>query len=396
MGDEILIAGGGIGGTAAALALARAGFPVKLFEARPDPAEAGAGLQLAANGVKALRALGVADAVAAVASRPEAIELRLPGSGRTVSRVDLGAAHEARYGAPYFHIHRADLHRVLLDAARACPNVEITLGRRVERATHGKTGAVAGLDDGSEVSGLALIAADGVRSVLRESIAGKGEPRFTGMMAWRAIVPASDLDMMPPFAATIWMGRGRHLVTYPLPHRREINLIGVVERSDWREESWSSPGRPEDFAADFAGWHGAIDALMRRVHTVWRWALYDHERLSVWSAGRVALLGDACHAMPPFLAQGAGMALEDAVVLARFMKGRTDDVARALREYGDARRDRTARVQRASWANAWRFHLRNPALRTLVYGALGAISALAPAGPGRMYDWLYRYDPAMG
>ncbi len=393
MSETVLVAGGGIGGAAAALALARAGFTVRLFEARNDPAEAGAGLQLGANGVKALRALGVADAVAAVAGRPEAIELRLPHSGRVVSRVKLGAAYEARYGAPYFHVHRADLHRALFEAVQAHPQIETTLGRRVLRSTHGVNEAGAELDDGSVVSGGALIGADGVRSVLREAVAGKGEPRFTGMMAWRATVPANEFDMEPPFAATIWMGQGRHLVTYPLPHRREINLIGVVESGDWREESWSAPGRPEDLAADFAGWHGAVDSLLRRVTTVWRWALYDHAPLSVWSAGRVALLGDACHAMPPFLAQGAGMALEDAVVLARLMAGRRDDIPRALREYGDARRERTARVQKAAWANAWRFHVRNPVMRTLVYGALGALSAVAPSGPGRMYDWLYRYDP---
>jgi salicylate hydroxylase len=393
LSGTVLVSGGGIGGAAAALALARAGFAVKLYEARQDPAEAGAGLQLGANGVKALRALGVAEAAAAVASRPEAIELRLPGSGRVVSRVTLGAAHEARYGAPYFHLHRADLHRVLFDAVRAHPAIEVTLGRRVVRSTHGKDEAGAELDDGSEVSGVALIGADGVRSTLREAVAGKGEPRFTGMMAWRATVPANDLDMEPPFTATIWMGRGRHLVIYPLPHRREINLIGVMESGDWREESWSTTGRAEDFADDFAGWHGAVDALLRRVTTVWRWALYDHAPLSVWSAGRVALLGDACHAMPPFLAQGAGMALEDAVLLARLMAERRDDIPRALRDYGEARHERTARVQKAAWANAWRFHVHNPLLRTLVYGALGAFSAVAPAGPGRMYDWLYRYDP---
>ncbi|BCW90070.1 6-hydroxynicotinate 3-monooxygenase [Alphaproteobacteria bacterium SO-S41] len=395
MSEAVLVAGGGIGGAAAALALARAGFAVKLFEARPDPAEAGAGLQLGANAVKALRMLGLEDAVAAAASRPTAIELRLPGSGRVVSRVALGAAHEARYGAPYFHLHRADLHRILFEAARAHPNVEMTLGCGVVRSAHGKSGAEVTLADGREVSGLALIGADGVRSVLRAGVAGRDEPRFAGMLAWRAVVPATEANMATPPIATVWMGRGRHLVHYPLTARREINLIGVVEQADWKEESWVSPGDPAAMRADFAGWSAETDALLGRVETAWRWALHEHKPLSVWSAGRVALLGDACHAMPPFLAQGAGMALEDAVVLANRLAGRRDDIARALRDYGEARRDRTARVQKASWANAWRFHLRHPVLRTLVYGALGAASAVAPGAPGRMYDWLYSYDPAM-
>lgn len=388
------MAGGGIGGAAAALALARAGFAVRLFEARPDPAEAGAGLQIAANGVKALRWLGLEDAVAPFATRPERLELRLPGSGRTVSRVALGAAHAGRYGAPYFHLHRADLHRALFEAARSHPAVSIELGRRVTRAVQTAGEVSIELDNGDTAEGRALIGADGVRSALREGVAGIDAPVFTGMTAWRAVVPATDADLARPPVATVWMGRGRHLVTYPLATRREINLIGVVEEKPATDESWLAAGAPADMAADFGGWHAETDALLQRVTAPWRWPLYERHPLSVWSAGRVALLGDACHAMPPFLAQGACMALEDAVVLARRMAARPGDVAHALRDYSEARRERTMKVQRASWANAWRFHLAHPVLRTCVYGGLAAISALVPSGPGRMYDWLYRYDPA--
>lgn len=388
------MAGGGIGGAAAALALARAGFAVRLFEARPDPAEAGAGLQIAANGVKALRWLGLEDAVAPFATRPERLELRLPGSGRTVSRVALGVAHAGRYGAPYFHLHRADLHRALFEAARSHPAVSIELGRRVTRAVQTAGEVSIELDNGDTAEGRALIGADGVRSGLREGVAGIDAPVFTGMTAWRAVVPATDADLARPPVATVWMGRGRHLVTYPLATRREINLIGVVEEKPATDESWLAAGAPADMAADFGGWHAETDALLQRVTAPWRWPLYERHPLSVWSAGRVALLGDACHAMPPFLAQGACMALEDAVVLARRMAARPGDVAHALRDYSEARRERTMKVQRASWANAWRFHLAHPVLRTCVYGGLAAISALVPSGPGRMYDWLYRYDPA--
>lgn len=388
------MAGGGIGGAAAALALARAGFAVRLFEARPDPAEAGAGLQIAANGVKALRWLGLEDAVAPFATRPERLELRLPGSGRTVSRVALGVAHAGRYGAPYFHLHRADLHRALFEAARSHPAVSIELGRRVTRAVQTAGEVSIELDNGDTAEGRALIGADGVRSALREGVAGIDAPVFTGMTAWRAVVPATDADLARPPVATVWMGRGRHLVTYPLATRREINLIGVVEEKPATDESWLAAGAPADMAADFGGWHAETDALLQRVTAPWRWPLYERHPLSVWSAGRVALLGDACHAMPPFLAQGACMALEDAVVLARRMAARPGDVAHALRDYSEARRERTMKVQRASWANAWRFHLAHPVLRTCVYGGLAAISALVPSGPGRMYDWLYRYDPA--
>lgn len=393
MPERILIAGGGIGGLAAALALARDGARVTVFEAQDEPAEAGAGLQLSANAVKALRALGLEEAIAARSSRPEAVELRLPKSGRLVSRVTLGARHEARFGAPYFHIHRADLHAVLAEAAEAHPQIQVMTGARVERVTHGKTQVGVELTGGAETSGDVLIGADGIHSVVREGVAGKDEPVFTGMMAWRACVPLKDRETPPP-VASVWMGRGRHLVTYPLPHRGVMNLVGVVEKDGRKDEAWRVEGTRAEMIADFGGWHSSIDDYLSRLETPWRWALYERHPLSVWSAGRVALLGDACHAMPPFLAQGAAMALEDAVVLARTLKAQPDDVSHALRDYGAARHERTAKVQQTSWANAWRFHLESGWLRTCVYGALGIASRIAPSQPGKMFDWVYAYDPA--
>ncbi len=392
MPDRILIAGAGIGGLAAALALAESGSRVTVFEAHDGLGEMGAGLQLSANAVKALRLMGLEDAVAARASRPEAVELRLPKSGRLVSRVELGARHEAKFGAPYFHIHRADLHGVLAEAADAHPGIQVVTGARVARVTHGKNQVGVELEGGAETSGDILIGADGIHSVVREGVAGRDEPVFTGMMAWRACVPLKG-DSVPP-VATVWMGRGRHLVTYPLHHRGVMNLVGVVERRDWQEESWTSEGTPEAMRADFGGWHRSVDTLLERLERPWRWALFERHPLSVWSAGRVALLGDACHAMPPFLAQGAAMALEDAVALARCLKARPEDVSHALRDYGAARHERTAKMQGASWANAWRFHLESGWLRTVVYGALGLASRIAPGQPGKMFDWVYAYDPA--
>ena len=392
MPDRILIAGAGIGGLAAALALANGGGRVTVFEAHDGLGEMGAGLQLSANAVKALRIMGLESAVAAKASRPEAVELRLPRSGRLVSRVELGAKHEAKFGAPYFHIHRADLHGVLAEAADAHPGIQVMTGARVARVTHGKNQVGVELEGGAETSGDILIGADGIHSVVREGVAGKDEPVFTGMMAWRACVPLRGDDA--PSVATVWMGRGRHLVTYPLHHRGVMNLVGVVERREWREESWTSQGTAAAMRADFGGWHKSLDTLLERLETPWRWALFERHPLSVWSAGRVALLGDACHAMPPFLAQGAAMALEDAVVLARCLTARPEDVSHALRDYGAARHERTAKMQAASCANAWRFHLESGWLRTMVYGALGLASRIAPNQPGKMFDWVYDYDPA--
>jgi salicylate hydroxylase len=392
MTDRILIAGAGIGGLAAGLALAQSGARVTIFEAHDTLAETGAGLQLSANAVKALRALGLEEAVAATASRPQAVELRLPHSGRLVSRVELGGRHAQQFGAPYFHVHRADLLAALAAAVDAHPGVQVMTGAKVVRVTHAKNLVGVELEGGAETSGDILIGADGIHSVVREGVAGKDEPVFTGMMAWRACVPLIAGEEVAP-VASVWMGRGRHLVTYPLHHRGVMNLVGVVERGDWQEESWTAPGTAELLRADFGGWHPSLDALLARAEAPWRWALYERKPLSVWSAGRVALLGDACHAMPPFLAQGAAMALEDAVVLARCLKGRHEDVSHALRDYGEARHERTAKMQAASWANAWRFHLESGVMRTLVYGALGLASRIAPNQPGKMFDWVYAYDP---
>ncbi len=378
----ILVAGAGIGGLAAALALSRAGFAVRVFEARQEPSEAGAGIQISANGVKALDALELADEVAAIGFRPEAVELRLPGSGRVVSRIELGRAHEARYGRPYLHIHRADLHRVLYDAVRLHPLCRVETGRAVEAVEDRGARVAVRFAGGEQAEGAALIGADGIRSAVRAFVTGAESPRFTGQTAWRAVVPAAGLEPLINPCATVWMGEGKHLVHYYVRRGELVNLVGVVERGQWTSESWTQAGTADEMRADFGGWSRGIDAALERVGEVWRWALFDRPAFSPWSRGRATLLGDACHPMLPFLAQGAVMALEDAVVLARRLAERPEDPAAAFAAYEALRRDRTARVQKAAWANASRFHLKGSIARTAVYGALGVASRVAPGRGG--------------
>ncbi|MBB5222547.1 salicylate hydroxylase [Amaricoccus macauensis] len=378
-GRGIAVVGGGVGGVAAALALARRGAAVTLWERAAELGEVGAGLQIGPNGVAVLEALGVTERLRERASLPEAIELRDHVGGRLVARVPLGATARARYGRPYWHLHRADLLAGLVDAAMAA-GVSVRLGHEV-------TGPDDPLLAGAEV----VIGADGVRSRLRAATGTGGAVRFTGHVAWRGIVPADRVpgELARP-ASRVWMAPGRHLVSYPLRGGRLVNFIAIEERTAWAEEGWSLPGDPDEVRRAFADFGGDAGALLGVVSECFLWGLFDHPALTTWRAGRLALLGDACHPMLPFLAQGATMALEDAWVLAETLD-RAPDPAAGLAEYERLRRARVTRVQRASARNAGVYHLSGVGRRP-VHAGLRAISTVAPGLLLGRFDWLYGSD----
>ena len=394
-GAEVAVVGAGIGGLAAATALAQRRARVTVFEASETLGEVGAGLQVAPNGVAVLEALGMRDAVERVASLPEAVELRDHRDGATVVRLPLGAACVGRYGRPYWHVHRADLLAALAAAAREA-GVRLVLGARVAKVAgtaEGQElrvvteGSAAGDGFGADI----VVAADGLRSPLRSAWLGGGAPRFTGHVAWRALVEAGRLPPgLVPGAATVTMGPGRHLVAYPLRSGTLVNLVAVEERGEWTAEGWSARDDPENLRRAFAGWSGAAATLLEAVERTWLWGLFDHPPLPTWVRGRFALLGDACHPMLPYLAQGATMALEDAWVLAAEL-----DVAeapeRGLMAYEARRAPRTARVQRAA-AGAGRLYHLGPRSRALAHLGLRAVGALAPDTLIGRFDWLYGAD----
>jgi salicylate hydroxylase len=232
-----------------------------------------------------------------------------------------------------------------------------------------------------------LIGADGVHSTIRQGLFGPDQPQFTGIIAWRGVIP---LDRPPRMVGVNWVGPGGHVVHYPLRAGKVMNFVGALERSDWRVESWSARGTPEELAADFAGWHEDVQALIGRIPVPYKWALMTRPPLERWTLGRVTLLGDACHSMVPFLAQGAVMAIEDGLVLARCLK--EFPVPEALRRYEKARRERTRRAVEGSADNIGRFHnraLADPA---------GAREYVEREWAGRnvasRYEWLFRYDAA--
>lgn len=369
---EAAIVGGGVGGLAAALALARTGWRVEIHEQAPALAEVGAGVQLSPNAVKALRWLGVADALRPAAATPEAIEVRRSRDDRLLARSVLGEAVERRHGAPYWHVLRSDLQRVLLDAARAA-GVWLGLGRRV--------------DDARALGPGLVVAADGVRSPLRRALFGSEPARFTGQTAWRGTIPADSLDHPPVTAVRV--GPGRHFVSYRVAGGAAVNFVGVVEQEGWTTEGWSAPGERGALAADFAGWPEPVRRMVDACEHPWRWAILDRDPAPRWVNGRIVLLGDAAHPVPPFLAQGAALALEDAVVLARRLA--EHGVEDALQLYQTERSPRAARVLRASRRNAFAFHARG---LTAAAGqtALRVANRTAPGALGASLDWLYGYD----
>ena len=389
---RVLIAGGGIGGVTAALALLRHGFDVAVFEQASTLAEVGAGIQISPNGARVLYALDLLAQVEQVAFKPERIEMRFGRSGRKVFTIPLAAEAVRRWGAPYLHVHRADLLDVLVAELRTKSPSAIRTDARIERYVTTDNLVEVQLAGGERIVGDVLIGADGIKSAIREQILGAESPRFTGCVAWRAVVPTAALgSLAPPPAACVWVGEGKHAVTYLLRRGELANFVGVVERDDWRHESWTEKGACEDALRDFAGWHPVVRALIENAGDLFRWALFDRDPLQRWTESRVALLGDACHPMLPFMAQGATMAMEDAWVLAAKLKAHADPVA-ALAAYERARKDRTAKVQRAARANAGIFHRRTVLAKLGTYGPMWLGARLAPSAVHARQDWLYGVD----
>ena len=389
--SHILIAGAGIGGLTAALALIRRGYHVSVIEQAHELAELGAGLQISANGAHALFSLGLEDALQRVWCEPAGKEIRLWSTGETWKLFDLGAESRQRYGAPYFMIHRADLHGILLDAVQTASPAAIKLGLRVTSFEQDDRGVTAFCESGAQLTGDALIGADGVHSRIRNALFGEMPARFTGLLAWRGLVPMDRLpERLRRPVGTNWVGPGGHVVHYPLRAGQIMNFVGTAERDDWRVESWTERGTVEEALNDFLGWNGDVQILIRNIEAPFKWAMLGREPLTRWTIGRVTLLGDAAHPTLPMMAQGANMAIEDGIVLARCLDAHAD-VPAALTAYQEARRERTARLVRAANDNASRFH--NPALGNADGAARYVDAEWQEAKVRQRYDWVFEYDP---
>ena len=353
---RISIAGGGVGGMAAAIVLQANGHDVAIFEQAPEFGRIGADVNLTPNAVHALDGLGagVGTRLRETAARPEFRISRMWDTGEETSRLPMSAAAEAKYGAPQLTIHRADL-LTALEEALAPGTIRFKV--RVTGATGGDGGAQLDFADGTSDAADAVIGADGIHSPVRTSIFGPDAPKFTGLVSWRAVVPRDRLEGLANLDSfTKWWGpeADRQIVTFPLTRGEEIFVFATTPQQDWREEGWTLPGDIAELRDAYADFHPEARALLDACDEVTRSALHVREPMARWSDGRVTLLGDAAHPMVPFMAQGACMAIEDSVLLARALRDADRAaVPAALTAYEDARRGRTAAVQRGSLANEW-------------------------------------------
>ena len=390
----ILIAGAGIGGLTAALALTRAGYRVVITEQADALSDVGAGIQLSPNATRILQEFGVAERLAATAVVPEGLSIRSARSGSQIAYMPIGRAMEFRYGAPYWMLHRGDLQAALADRVSEQPDVVLKLGTRLEDfAVHAK-GITAQLRDARGVTDErvpALIGADGLWSAVRAQLGDKTKPVFRDRTAWRALLPASAVpDEMRRPVTRLWLGRNAHLVHYPVRGGTLINVVAIVA-DRWNSPGWSAPGARDELLRHFTRerWAKPARDLIDMPDKWVKWALFDRNDPGFPDRGPATLIGDAAHPMLPFLAQGAAMAIEDAAILARCLASPGADPEPGMRRYEAIRRARVRRVQHEARANSRAYHMSGPA-------ALARNLAMRMMGGERLrarYDWIYDWRP---
>lgn len=385
-----VIAGGGIGGLATAIALARKGIGVHVCERRSEFPEEGAGIQIGPNGTRILQELGVAEFLAGKVASPETLVVHDGASGRELTRLPLGPWIAARHGAPYWTAHRRDLHVALRTRAENEPRITLSRATEIVSYTNEPDGISAIGAKGEVISASLLVAADGLWSALRGEIVGSaGHPKPIGKTAFRSVTAARNLPSdLSRNAVHIWLSLGVHAVHYPVDGGSNIALVVIADNSSAHED-WDDPAASDTVKKKIENFAPALRSLVESAEQWRQWSLYRLDSLPRWISGRAVLLGDAAHPMLPFLAQGAVMALEDAVTLANDIAASEGDLERALRAYQQSRRPRVAKVAETSLRNGRIYHMRGPA--ALARNA--AMKLRSPAGVMAGFDWLYGWTP---
>ena len=384
---DVMIAGAGLGGLAAAACLMKQGFKVRVFEQAPQLGEIGAGVQQSANSARVLYDLGLRDALERVGVKPQTYEFRRYDTGEVMHSIPFAGAHLQNHGAPYYHLHRADLHKILVDKVLAMDPGCITLNAKAAGFSEDAGGVTLKLADGATARGDALIGADGIKSVIRAQIAGATPATYTGYVAWRLTVPRERLpaDLMD-IVGQVWCGPKNHCVIYWLRSGSILNWVGCPERSAWEDESWTQSRPWEELKADYVGWHPKIQAILDAAdrNACYRWALNNRKPIRTWSTARATLLGDAAHPTLPFMAQGACMAIEDGAVLARAL-AQAGNVADGLDLYQRNRVDRSARVVTESTEHGGLYHMVDAEQMRQAFANRNIAKERA--------QWLFNYDP---
>ncbi len=363
---RIAVIGAGIGGLAVAACLRKAGIETTIYEQAPAFARIGAGIQMSPNAMRVLTGIGVGDKIRAAAFRPPYWRNRISDTGELTNEHPLGGAAEERYGVPYLLMHRGDLHSALHGAV---PDETIRYSHKIVGIDQGSAGVTMRFEGGATVTADAVIASDGVHSVTREWMLGAEAPVFTGRAAYRTTFPAALLKGRELDDSCKWWGPDRHIVIYYVTSNRdEIYFTTSQPEQDWQVESWSAKGDLGELRETFKAFHPDVRAVLDACPAVYKWALFERDPLPKWSDGSVVLMGDACHPMTPYMAQGAASALEDSVVLSRCLAdGGTDDIPAAFRRFEAARKERTSLIQATSHKNEFMRQATNP-------------------------DWVYGYD----
>jgi salicylate hydroxylase len=360
--SRIAIVGAGIAGLVAASALQNLGFRPRIYERATELGDVGAGLTLSPNATNALNSIGFAAELEKIGMRPKQASVRHWQTGELKIAISRGDEMLEKFGAAYNHIHRADLHSMLVNKVVAADSNAIHLGREFKAINEDDSSVEIDFRDGSSVQADVVIGADGLRSSVREAMFGSDQPRFTGYIAFRGLVPMERLppDVAKPPSSCLATGNGRSFARYLIRDGQILNFVALAERDGWREEGWSIPASTDEVLEEYAGWHEDVRTIIRSAPAdkLFKWALFDREPLREWTLGRVTLMGDAAHPMLPFLGSGAAMAIEDAVVLARSFDS-SASIDEALRRYVTARYDRTTFVMQKSREAAKAYHSGN-------------------------------------